>query len=164
MNPYSDFSVRTQQQLATDLPGLGYTPLEVRKGIWKPVDLLPFERYLVFVAPPTSNPWTERRISTKELAFLLTAQIFLLVKNYDETLSVYGDTPPNLGVFQLLNDVKNVLRATDLGGLVDRTYNETAGGSSFETGAAGGFDSQRHGWVHRAALTYTVQTQAFCFP
>jgi hypothetical protein len=138
----------------------------VRKGIWKPRNLSPFERYMAYVAPPLDNPWTERRISTREVAYILTAHVFLLVKSYDdgEELSVYGDTAPDLGVFQFIHDVKVILRGTDLGGLLDRTHNETMGGTRFETGASEGFDTGGHGWVHRAMLTYTVQTAPFCPP
>jgi len=164
MNDYTTFTERTVEVLAEQLPLRGWDPLDVRKGIWKPRTLIPFERYLVFVAPPLDNPWMERLISTKELAYILTAHVFLLVKNYDEEQSVYGDTAPALGVFQLINDVKAILRDTDLGRLLDRTHNETAGGSRFESGAADGFDTGGHGWVHRAMVTYTVQTAPFCPP
>ena len=164
MNDYTTFTYRTVEVLAEQLPLRGWEPLDVRKGIWKPRTLTPFERYLVYVAPPLDNPWMERRISTKELAYILTANVFLLVKNYDEEQSVYGDTAPALGVFQLINDVKAILRDTDLGRFLDRTYNETAGGSRFESGAADGFDTGGHGWVHRAMVTYTVQTAPFCPP
>ncbi len=164
MNAYTDFSTRTVEVLKTELPGRGYTDLDVRKGIWNPRTLEPFERYCVFVAPPTVNPWSERRISTKEVAYILIAEIYLLVKNFDEVASLYGDTAPDLGVWQLFSDTKDILRATDLGGLLDRTYNETMGGSRFETGASGGFDTGGWGWVHRAMLAYTAQTTGFCFP
>jgi hypothetical protein len=164
MNDYTTFTVRTVETLAAMLPTYGWVPLDVRKGIWKPRTLLPFERYLAYVAPPLDNPWVERRISTKEMAYILTAHVFLLVKNYDEEQSIYGTAAPGLGVFQFINDVKVTLRDTNLGGLLDRTFNETAGGSRFESGASDGFDTGGHGWVHRAMLTYTVQTAPFCPP
>ena len=163
-NVYTDFHTQLQQHLNTELVSLNYPLLEVRRGVWNPATLTPFERYLVFLSPPTSNPWDERRISTKEIAYTLRSDIFLLVKNYNEERSVYGDTAPELGVFQLISDVKAILRRTDLGGLLDRTFNETASGSAFETGAAGGFDSGTHGWVHRAKLMYTAQMRPFCHP
>ena len=163
-NPYSTMTERLVAYLPPALEALGYTGIEARRGIWKPGTLAPFTRYLVFVAPPISNPWDERRIATREVAFLLRAELFLLVKNYNEDQSVFGDTAPNLGVFQLIKDVKDLLRQTDLSGLVDRTYKETESGSAFEAGAAGGFDSGSHEWVHRAKLVYSAQTHAFCHP
>jgi hypothetical protein len=157
-------STRLVTELTTALGLYGYTPLVVLKGIWKPRALAPFTRYAVFVAPPTTDPWTERFISSREVVYILRADIFLLVKNYNEEQSVYGDTAPNLGVFQMIADVKAILRATDLSGLVERTYEETTGGSAFETGAAAGFDTGEYGWVHRAKVTYRAQMHGFCIP
>lgn len=164
-NPYSQLSERLVSVLQTDMTTLGWTPLETRKGIWKPGSLQPWERYLVYVAPPLQNPVTEVRDS-RLVYYVLRADVFLLVKNFseDEGLSVYGETLPDAGVFQMLFDAKTVLRATNLGGLVDRTYSETLGGSQFETGAATGFDTGTFGWVHRARIQYTAQTVPFCYP
>jgi hypothetical protein len=165
MNPYTDLSNALVTELTTELTALSYAPLDVRKGIWKPRALAPFDRYLVFIAPPLSDPWREiRDEGPKLVTFVLRAEIFLLVKNYNEDQSVYGDTAPDLGVFQLMGDVKTILRNTDLGGLVLRSYRETEGGSSFETGATGGFDTGEHGWVHRSKLVYTARTYPFCHP
>lgn len=163
MNVYTNFSTATVAALTSGLTALGWTPLAVRKGVWAPRTLLEFDRYLVFVAPPSSNPWSERVIASREIAYTLTAQIYLLVKNYNEEQSVYGDTAPNLGVFQMISDVKAVLRDTDLGGLIDRTYRETSGGSGFDAGAGSGFSTGDHAFVNRAVLTYTVQAKGFCF-
>lgn len=162
MNPYSDFTARLVAHLSASLPPLGWTPLDVRKGIWKPGAMEAFERYLVHVAPPLSNPWEEFRFTTKQLAYRMTADIFLLVKNYDEDKSVYGDTAPQKGVFQMIGDVKDVLRGEDLGGLVDLKHDELIGPVTFESGAATGFDTGSHGWVHRARLTYRAMMQPFC--
>lgn len=164
MNVYTDLSTRLVSTLQTELATLGYAPLDVRKGIWKPRQLAPFDRYLVFVAPPLTEPWREIRDSARNIIYVLRAELFLLVKNYDEDQSVYGDTAPNFGVWQLVSDVKAVLRATDLNGLVDRTYRETEGGSAFESGATGGFDTGEHGWVHRAKLVYNANMHPFCYP
>ncbi|CAN5608099.1 hypothetical protein BH24ACT15_BH24ACT15_34860 [soil metagenome] len=164
MNAYSTLTHRLTDYLQTELQSLGYAHAEARRGIWKPGALQPFERYLVFVAPATADPWSERRISTKEVAYVFRSEIFLLVKNYDDVHAIFGDTAPDLGVFQLMHDVKALLRSTDLGGLLDRTYRETEGGSGFDTGAMTGFDSGTHGWVHRAKLVYVAQTHAFCHP
>lgn len=162
MNDYTTMTTGLVSLLTTELGTLSYTPLVVQRRIWKPRDLPTFDRYMVIVAPPITNPWTERQIATREFAYILTADIFLLVKNYNEEQSVFGDTAPNLGVFQMIADVKAILRATDLNGLVDRTFTETVGGSAFETGASGGMDTGEFAWVHRAKLQYTAQMHAFC--
>lgn len=164
-NPYTTMTARLRTELQAGLIAAGYVGAEARRGIWNPGTLTPWTRYLVFVAPPTGNPWEERRIITpRQVSFVLRAELFLLVKNYNEEQSVFGDTAPNFGVFQMIHDVKGLLRNTDLNGLVDRTYRETEGGSAFETGAAVGFDAGTHGWVHRAKLVYTAYTQPFCHP
>lgn len=163
-NPYTEFSSGLVTVLQAGLSPL-YSGIATRKGIWKPRNLLPFDRYLVFVAPVLQDPVREVRVqSTKRVNEILKADIFLLVKNYDEEQSVYGDTAPNLGVWQLYKDTKDILRNTDLNGLVERNYREVEGGSAFETGASGGFDSGGHGWVHRIRLTYTAYMFSFCHP
>lgn len=166
-NPYSAFYATLTTTLTAELAA-NYTNIEGRMGIWNPARLLPFERYLVFIAPPTQDLVREVRLQSSKLVNeILKADVYLLVKNYDEgpsDLSIFGDTAPNLGVLQLLKDTKDILRNTDLGGTIERNYREVEGGSSFETGATGGFDSGGHGWVHRARLTYTAMLPAFCHP
>lgn len=165
MNATSTLIARLIPYLQSNLRSMGYTDLEVRAGIWNPRTLLPWDRYLIFLAIPTANPSNESRIqSSKLVTETLRTNVVLLVKNYDETNSVLGDTAPNLGVFQMLKDAKTVLRDTDLDGLVERTYREVEGGTAFETGVSGGFESQAHGWVHRLSFIYTAAMFPFCHP
>lgn len=161
-NPYNDLTARLVTELTAGLTSLGYTPLAVRRGIWKPRALEPFDRYLIFISPPATDPVRERVISAREFAFELKAQLFLLVKNYNEDQSVFGDVTPNFGVFDLVNDVKTILRGNSLSGLLNTTYRETEGGSGFESGASTGFSSGSHEFVHRASLTFTGLTKGFC--
>ena len=151
-------------ELRDGLPSFGYTPLTVLAGTWKPNALPAFDRYCVWVAPPTMNVWTERRITAREIQYLLRADIFLLVQNFSEEDSLYGTTAPSLGLFQMIADVKDLLRLTDLGGLLSRTYTETAGDVLFHTGAASGFDTGPRSWVHRARVPYVAETEPFCPP
>lgn len=164
MNVYSQLLAALPTYLQAGLTTLGYDPLMVQTGVWNVRALPVFERFLVWIAPPISNFWTERRISTKEVQYVLRADIFLLVKNYDEELSLHGADAPDLGVFQLTSDVKDLLRATNLGGLLSRTYNETVGDVPFETGAVPGFDTGPRNWVHRVKVPYVAETEPFCFP
>lgn len=164
MNVYTDMTEALVSELTTGLAGLSYAPLTVRSGVWRPRTLPEFDKFLVHIAPPLSNVWTERRISTKEVQYVLRADIYLLVKNYGEELSVFGDTAPDLGVFQFVSDVKNLLRATDLSGLLSRTYRETEGDVAFDGGAADGFETGPRSWVHRARVPYTAECEPFCYP
>ena len=66
MNVYTDLTLRLETTLSEELALLSWDPLVVRHGIWKPRELKPFERYLVFVAPPTTNPWTEERFRQEQ--------------------------------------------------------------------------------------------------
>ena len=164
MNVYTLLTERLVEYLTTGLAALSYTPLTVQSGVWKPRTLSEFDKYLVHVAPPTNNLWTERRISVKEVQYVLRADIYLLVKNFSEATSLYGDAAPDLGLFQLVSDTKDLLRATDLDGLLSRTYDETTGEVAFESGASAGFETGPRTWVHRARVPYTAQTEPFCFP
>jgi hypothetical protein len=161
MNVYTQLTTQVVSELTTGLASLGYAPLSVLQGVWKPQALPEFDKYLVYVAPPLNNVWTERRISTKEVQYVLRADIYLLVKNFSEELSVYGDTAPSLGLFQLISDVKDLLRGTNLNGMLSRTYDETTGDVSLHSA---GFDTGPRSWVHRARVPYTAETEPFCFP
>lgn len=163
-NVYSQMVEALQPYLTTGLGALGYSPLVVQFGVWKPRALPAFERYLVHIAPPLNDVWTERRISTKEVQYVLRADVYLLVKNYSEEMSLLGADAPDLGVFQLIADVKDLLRATNLGGLLSRTYDETVGNVAFDSGAAQGFETGPRSWVHRARVPYTAETEPFCWP
>jgi len=164
MNVYTQLTEALVPYLHGGLAALHYDPLVVTAGVWKPRALPEFDRYYVQVAPPLSGLWTERRISIKETQYVLRADVFLLVKNYGEAQSLYGETEPDLGLFQLISDVKDLLRTTDLGGLVSLTGNETAGDTTFEAGAASGFETGPRTWVHRARVPYTASMEPFCPP
>jgi len=100
VNVYARLLTDLPPYLQTGLSALGYTPLVTASGVWKPRALPVFEKFYVQVAPPLSNLWTERRISVKEKQYVLRANIFLLVKNYDQELSLLGDeTTPRIWAF-----------------------------------------------------------------
>lgn len=164
MADYVDFVDATVSVLQTQLLP-SYANLETRKGVWDPRRLATFERYLVFVAIPLTDLEREVRVQASKLVNeIVKAEIYLLVKNYDEDKSLYGKSAPDLGVIKLFDDAKDVLRNTDLGGLLERTYREIEGGTAFESGASGGFDTGKHEWVHRIRFTYTAMMQGFCHP
>ena len=161
MNLYTTMVERLVSTLTTELGTLSWTPLVVEAGRWDPRILPEFERYYVKVSPPP-RPWVERRISTKEIQYLLRADIVLLVKNFSEEGALFGDNLPTAGVFQFVSDVKDVLRATDLSGLLSRTYDETAG--EVDVNTIGGFETGPRVWVHHARVPYTAAMEPFCFP
>jgi len=97
----------------------------------------------------------------------LRADLWLLVKNWHETDSLFGTAAPDLGLMQLLWDVKELLRLSDLDGLIDRgnkTYDEPAGPVSFESSAVQAFDSGEKAFIHRVRLVYTARLNPFCHP
>jgi hypothetical protein len=82
---------------------------------------------------------------------------------------LFGTTTGALGLFELVDDVKDLLRLSDLAGLLDKTYDEP-GGDSNKQGAGAvefqdtiqGFDSAEHAFVHRARIPYVALTIPFC--
>lgn len=165
----NDYSVMTGQ-MVTELQVLSamYSNLVVKRQIFKPEQLPAFDRYAIIVSPPPSTIWQEERVATPELMNILKVDLFLLVKNYDETNSLFGVIPPDLGLFQLISDVKELLRLTNLAGMLFKTYDEPAGpgsaGVSFETGATLALDSAEYSFVHRAKLPFTGKIKAYCYP
>ncbi len=144
-----------------------YPALVVRAKLFKPNDLPDFDRYLIVVSP-NGQPWDERRIGIPLIQYVMKVDLFLLVKNFDDTKSLFeAAAAGELGLFQLIDDVKTLLRLSDLGGLIDagnKTYDEPAGPLNFEGSAAVGFDSNEKAFVHRARLVYTARLNPFCHP
>lgn len=161
-NKYSLMTERLQTVLAAGL--VQYTALRVDRKIFKPNDLADFTRYCIVISP-NGNPWEERREGVPKIGYIFRADLWLLVKNWDETLSVYGTAAPDLGLLQLVEDVKDLLRLSDLEGLIDRgskTYDEPAGPLTLDSTAVAAFDSAEKTWVHRARLVYTARMTPFC--
>lgn len=163
MNAYSQLTAALETLLTNGLTGLGYSPLQVYTGVWKQRAIPEFGKYYVQIAPPTSNVWTERRISIREIQHVLRVDVFLLVKNFSEWPALYGETGPDLGLFQLVSDTKDLLRVATFDGFT-LTLNELVGDTTFETGAATGFETGPRTWVHRARVPYTAFTEPFCPP
>lgn len=168
-NQYSTFI----NQLATELATLSssYTGLEVFKMDFRPTNLPDFDRYGIVISP-SARPWEEKVKAVRNIQYIFRADIYLLVKNFSETDSLFGTTAPDLGLFQMVEDVKSLLRLSDLSGLLDKTYAEPAGDPNqggggpveFETSAAAGFDSGGHAHVRRAKLPFVGRMIPFCHP
>lgn len=150
----------------------GYSTLVVYNTLFKPAALPEFTRYCIVVSP-SNRPWDEYRTGIRQIQYIHRLDIFLLVKRWDESGdSLYGTTAGSLGLFQMIEDVKFLLRGTNLGGILDRTYDEAGGdqtkggpgGIDFEELAAPGFDSAEYTFVHRARVPYLARMQAFCHP
>lgn len=171
VNDYSQMTAALVSELAVALPVLGYTNPLVERRLFRPPAIPPFERYAVIVSPHP-RPWEEDRHANLALQYWMTCDLYLLVKDYDDTENpLFGATPPDLGIFQFIHDVKEALRVTDLGGLIQKTYDEPAGDSRRGLGA-GGVDFQElaspigdaaeHAFVHRAKLPYKARMRSFC--
>jgi hypothetical protein len=161
----NDYTSITSVLLTELTAGLAsYSPLEVERRFWDAGKLPDFERYLVMISPPLQNAWEERVIGVRNFQYILQIDLYLMVKNFDDKVSIFGDTAPNKGIFQLVSDVKDLLRTSNLGGLLDKTYSEPAGPLSIEYAASAGFDSGEHSFIRRAKLVYTARTAAFCWP
>lgn len=152
--------------LAANYPGL-----VVQRGLFRPAALPAFDRYAIFVAP-ASRPWDERRIAVPEIQYIMRVDLFLLVKNWEQTdAPLFGTAAGNRGLFEFIQDVKTLLRLSDLSGLLDKTYDEPggdpskqgAGGVEFQD-PIGGFDAGEYAFVHRARIPYQARLKPFCHP
>jgi hypothetical protein len=171
MNDYSTATSRLASELQAGLVGK-YTGLVTARQVFKP-DRLPssFTRYGIVVSPH-ARPWDERRISNLAVQYVFRVDLYALVANYDEANSLFGDTTPNFGLFELVNDIKDLLRVTDLSGLLDKTYDEAAGdprvngGGGVEFGdlATPALDTGTQIVVQRAKIPFVGRTDGFCHP
>lgn len=161
-------------QLTTELAaGLtsDYAALAVQRSLFRPAELPAFTRYAIIITP---NPrlWEERREAIAKVQYVVRLDLYLLVKNWDTSSDpLFGTTAGSLGLFELINDVKELLRISDLNGLLDKTYDEPGGdASALGAGAVEfqetiqGFDSGEHAFVHRAKIPYIARTAPFCHP
>lgn len=150
-----------------------YTGVVIQPGLFRPASLPTFERYSVIVAP-AARPLGERRIAIAMIQYVVRLDLYVLVKNWEQTTSpLFGTAAPNRGIFELINDVKVVLRASTLGGILDKTYDEPGGDSSSPAQGGGdldfqdsiqGFDGKEHAFVHRARIPYVGRLAPFCHP
>ena len=160
-------------QLVTELSALttDYAALTVQRSLFRPAELPAFTRYAIIVTP-SSRVWEERRESIARVQYVVRLDLYLLVKNWDTSSDpLFGTIAGSLGVFELINDVKELLRISTLNGLLDKTYDEPGGDSSAHGGGAvefqdtiQGFDSGEHAFVHRAKIPYVALTIPFCHP
>jgi hypothetical protein len=166
-NQYSQLT----SELATALEGLKLHPygwpstLVISRRMYKEAQLPDFTRYCIIISPP-GNPWEERRMAVPKVHFFFHVDLYLLVKNYDETSALFGESLPDLGLFQLVNDVKVLLRIDDLGGMLTRStksYDEPGGPLNFHY-FTGGFDSGEKSFVFRAKQPYVTELPQDCHP
>lgn len=167
-NEYSTMITRLVSELGSGLAA-SYAALTVQAGLFRPASFPEFTRYAVIVSP-TARPWDEHRHSVGAIQYIFRADLTALVKNWDASSdSLFGTTAGALGVFELAKDIKELLRVSDLSGLLDKTYDEP-GGDSRRLGPGGmefedliqGFDSGEHAFVHRIRIPYLARTRSFC--
>jgi hypothetical protein len=168
-NSYTDLVTALTAKLVTLT---GYSGLTVLSQQFRPAALPAFGNYCIVVSP-NARPWDEIRTGVRQIQYLHRVDLFLLVRRWDESGdSLYGTASGKLGLFQMVEDVKFLLRGTTLGELLDRTYDEPggdlskggAGGVDFEELAAPGFEAGEYSFVHRVRIPYLARMQAFCHP
>lgn len=167
-NQYSTMVSRLNSELAAGLAA-SYAGLIVRSEVFRPARLPVFTRYCIVISP-AQQPWAERRVAAREVQYLFRADLYLLCKNWDESDSLFGVTAGAKGLFEMIEDVKNLLRQSTLSGLLDKTYDE-AGGDGQRLGPGGvefgevivpGFDAGEYAFVQRARIPYLGRMIPFC--
>lgn len=166
VNLYSVLSERLAAVLEARLTQYG--TLVVARRLFRPDSLPDFQRYCLIVSP-SASPWEEQRTAVREVQDKLRFDLHALVVNFDETHALYGTTAPNLGLFQLVRDVKDALRLETFDGLLDKTYDEAGGDArqgggpvQFHTMATPGFDAGEHSFIYRARIPYLGRVQPYC--
>lgn len=158
-NAYSEFTTRLVSALTALLSGY---PATVERNLFDPQKLPDFERYHVVVSPPQNDSWRHDRVSIRTYQPVLAADVYLLVKNFNDHDSLFGETGPDLGIFQMISDVQYGLQISTLNGFLQKTYEEGFGPLSIEYAASAGFDSGEHSFVRRARLRVTGKAQPIC--
>jgi hypothetical protein len=161
-NEYSLITDRLRTELLAGLAAL-YAGLVVERRVFKANALPTFDRYAIIISP-NGVPWEERVVSVRTTQFIYKADLYLLVKAFNEELSLFGTSAPDRGIFEFLKDTKALVRGTNLSGLLDKTYEEPATPSQFEWSAANAFESGEKTFIHRIRQVVTVRTTPTCHP
>lgn len=161
-NEYSLFTDRLKTELLAGLAAL-YAGLVVERRVFKANDLPAFTRYCIVVSP-NGIPWEERVVSVRTTQYIYRADLYLLVKAFNEELSLFGTAAPDRGIFEFLKDTKALVRGTTLSGLLDKTYEEPAAPTQFEWSAVNAFESGEKTFIHRLRQVVTVRTNPVCHP
>lgn len=160
-NQFSELFSRLVTELTTTMTP-GYTGLHVSARHWDPGKLPAFDRYAVIVSPSPNNTIQEIVKAVRNFQYVVNIDTYLLVKNFDDSNSLFGQSPPNKGLFEMIEDFKETVRGTTLTGLLDKTYSEPGGPVSIEYAASSGFDSGEHSFIRRARIPCTFRLQTFC--
>ena len=168
MSPYTQMINQLATELAAGLAA-DYPNLEVFKMAFRASNIPDFQRYGIVVSP-AARPLEEKVVGVRNVQYVCRADIYLLVKNFSETDSLFGTATSGFGLFEMIEDVKDLIRLTTLGGLLDKTYAEAAGDPTqggggpveFEDSAAAGFDSGGKSFVRRARLPFVGRMIPFC--
>ena len=174
-NSYSAVTARLVTELSAGLSGT-YSSIVVARKLWRTSSLPEFERYCIIVSP-SARPWDEVRYGPGNAQYIFRVDLYLCVANWNAQSdlnpdSLWGTTAGSLGLFQMVEDVKTLLRLSDLSGLLDKTYDEPggdsralgAGGIEFGETASIGLESDEHQFVWRARIPYQARTVPFCHP
>lgn len=175
MNGYSALTHRLGQVLLSGLQS-NYTGLLVERKQFKP-DQMPeaFNRYAIVISPPP-RPWDERRLAVREVQYTFRVDLLLFVANFDGEKALFGTDTGERGLFEFINDVKDLLRVNDLrlpgevNGFLDKTYDEPGGdprmegggGVEFQELATTGYDSGSYSTVYRAKIPFLGRVAPFC--
>lgn len=160
-NQYSELVSRLDSEL-TAYFSPAYTNIVVETRFFDAGKLPTFEKYCIIISPPQNDAWQEQVISVRTIQYLFGVDIYLLVKNFHDVNSLFGQTSPDFGLFQMISDVKDSLRSNNLNGFLDKTYSEPAGPLAIEYAASAGFDTGEHALIRRARLRFTCRTPGAC--
>jgi hypothetical protein len=167
-NKYSQVTAQMVHELSVVLAP-DYAQVAVGRGVFNPETLPDFYRYCVFIAP-SPTPWDERRLGVRQIQDVFRIDIYAFVKNWDATENpLFGTCSGEKGLFQFVQDIKDWLRLSTLGGLIDKTYDEAGGdnrtqgpgGIDFHQLAVQGMDDG-YIFVFRSKIPYLARAEAYC--
>ena len=159
------YSVMTSRLVTVLAAGLTqYTGLVVDRRRFHPENLPAFTGNYMIIVSPSSRPWGERIVSVRTIQDTLRCDLFLLVKNFHTDNSLFGLTTPDFGIFQMIEDMKALLRVNTLSSLLDMTYEEVTSEVDFEDLAIKAHDTGEYTWIHRARQPYIGRMRQLCHP
>jgi hypothetical protein len=124
----------------------------IRKHPTDPPQFPSFDKYCILISPFSRQ---NKLIALRAKQLNAKVDVVCVMKNFDQELSIIGNTLPNIGIIKMIDDVEESLFVFGENNLesLEINYDEMTEGVDFKTK----FNKEREAFFHEHALPYKVK-------